>query len=244
MDKISKEKECQKLQKWMRSINNHIYWTAATSSTGPERVAKWTSILNHVQDVHTHDDPLYPKCLHEVHQTRDKNKWLRAGTPAFYKLEKLLTNKRTLKDVAKLSPHHQTSSVEAFHSVILRFAPKNVVFPFIGKLCRLYLAAMYYNENADRPQAKTQEGVPLFKVYFPKAMKGQCRAKPHKTEPTFRYVADMMDLIFAKVFVDPTPYMNAMLAIPVQEDLTAQYEHPDKEEVIASYVSRFNRGPV
>ncbi|KAM8755816.1 uncharacterized protein AB9X84_009227 [Acanthopagrus schlegelii] len=244
MEKISKDKECQKLQKWMRSITNHIYWTAASSSTGPERVAKWTSILNHVRDVHTHDDPLYPKCLHEVHQTRDKNKWLRAGTPAFYKLEKVLTNKRTLKDVEKLSPHHQTSSLEAFHRVILRFVPKNVVFPFIGMLCRLYLAAMYYNENANRPQAKTREGVLLYKVHFPKAMKGQCSAKPHKTEPTFRYVADMMDLIFDKVFVDPTPYTNAMLAIPVPEDLTAQYAQPDKKEVIASYVSRFNRGRV
>ncbi|XP_030274805.1 uncharacterized protein LOC115582760 isoform X2 [Sparus aurata] len=244
MEKISKEKECQELQKWMRSITNHIYWTAATSSTGPERVAKWTSILNHVRDVHKHDDPLFPKCLHEIRQTRDKSKWLRAGTPAFYKLEKVLTNKRTLKDVEKLSPHHQTPFFEAFHRVIPRFAPKNVVFPFIGMLCRLYLAAMYYNENADRPQAKTREGVPLYKVHFPKALKGQCSAKPHQTEPTFRYVADMMDLIFDKVFVDPTPYTNAMLAIPVPEDLNAQYEHPDKEEVIASYVSRFNRGTV
>ena len=50
------------------------------------------------------------------------------GTPAFCKLEKILSNKRILKAVAKLSPHHQTSSLEAFHGVILRFAPKNVVF--------------------------------------------------------------------------------------------------------------------
>ncbi len=28
------------------------------------------------------------------------------------------------------------SNVEAFHSVTLRFAPKNVVFPFLGILCR------------------------------------------------------------------------------------------------------------
>ncbi|KAF1384389.1 hypothetical protein PFLUV_G00119630 [Perca fluviatilis] len=118
------------------------------------------------------------------------------STPAFYKLEKLLTNKRMMKDVAKLSPHYQTSSLEAFHAIILRFAPKNVVFPFIGMLCRLYLAAMHYNENGDRPQAKTQEG----------------------------YVADMMDLIFEEVFVNPTPYTAALLAIPVPEDLSAQYE--------------------
>lgn len=58
------------------------------------------------------------------------------------------------------------------------------------------------------------------------------------------YVADMMDLIFEEVFKDPAAYTDAVLAIPVPEDLTAQFERPDKEEVIASYVSRFNQGPV
>ncbi len=35
-----------------------------------------------------------------------------------------------------------------------------------GCLCtyRLYLAAMHYNVNGDRPQAETEEGVPLFKI--------------------------------------------------------------------------------
>ncbi|XP_056432858.1 uncharacterized protein LOC130371195 isoform X4 [Gadus chalcogrammus] len=134
---IRKQKDGEKLKKWMKSINNHIYWTAAGSTSGPERIAKWTSILNHVRDVHVHEDPLYPKCEHAIRQTSDRSKWLQAATPTFSKLEKLLTNKRALKDVAKLSPHHQTSSLEAFHAVILRFAPKNVVFPFIGMLCRL-----------------------------------------------------------------------------------------------------------
>ncbi|XP_074543284.1 uncharacterized protein LOC141803222 [Halichoeres trimaculatus] len=244
LEKLCKLKDCEKLQKWKRTIENHVYWTAATSTTGPERVAKWTSILNHVQNIHTHEDPLYPACLHEVGQTRDKNKWISAATPAFYKLEKLLMNKRTLKDVAKLSPHHQTSSLETFHSVVLRFAPKNVVFPFLEMLCRLYLAAMHFNENANRPRAKTDEGLPLFKVHFPKAMKGECRAEPLKTEPTFRYVAEMMDLIFEEVFKDPAPFTDAVLAIPIPEDLTAQLQRPDTEEVIAGYVSRFNRRPV
>ncbi|KAL0966167.1 hypothetical protein UPYG_G00291830 [Umbra pygmaea] len=215
LEAISKLKDCKKLKKWMKSINNHIYWIAAGSTSVPERIAKWNAILNHVRDVHTHEDPLFPKCEHAIRKTTDKSKWLQAATPAFYKLEKLLTNKRTLKDVAKLSPHPQTSSLEAFHAIILRFAPKNVVFSFIGMLCRLYLAAMHYNENADRPQAETEEGVPLFKISFPKARKGECRAKPQKTQPTFGYVADMMDLIFEKVFVNAMPYTNALLAIPV-----------------------------
>ncbi|XP_028444628.1 uncharacterized protein LOC114562455 [Perca flavescens] len=62
LEAISKQKDSQKerkkLKKWMKSINNHIYWTAASSTSGPERIAKWTAILNHVRDVHTHEDPL------------------------------------------------------------------------------------------------------------------------------------------------------------------------------------------
>ncbi|XP_056226060.1 uncharacterized protein LOC130165133 isoform X2 [Seriola aureovittata] len=44
-----------------------------------------------------------------------------------------------------------------------------------------YLAAMSYDENAERPKAQTKEGEPLFKVHFPKAVKGECRATPVKT---------------------------------------------------------------
>ncbi len=54
----------------------------------------------------------------------------------------------------------------------------------------------------------------------------------------------MMDLIFEKVFVNPMPYTDVLFAIPVPEDLSAQYEKPDKEEVIASFVSRFKWGAV
>ncbi|XP_056114874.1 uncharacterized protein LOC130091161 [Rhinichthys klamathensis goyatoka] len=227
--KIAQNKDCEKLQKWYRSIKNHIYWTAASSSSGTERVAKWTSILNHIQDVHTHDDPVFPQCLHPQSNTTDKSKWLRAGTTAFSRLEKILRNKRILKDVEKLSPHHQTSSLEAFHGVILRFAPKNVVFSFLGMLCRLYLAALHFNENAGRPQAMTAAGEPLFKVVFPKYKKGQYSAKPVKIEPTFQYVDNLLELIFENVVVDPTPYMDDILKISIPEDLTSQFDKTDKQ---------------
>jgi len=35
----------------------------AISSTGEEVVAKWVSVANHVQNVHTHDRPLLISCL-------------------------------------------------------------------------------------------------------------------------------------------------------------------------------------
>ncbi|XP_078142320.1 uncharacterized protein LOC139930535 [Centroberyx gerrardi] len=127
VDKVAKEKDCEIIQRWHPSLKNHLYWTASSSKTGPERVAKWMSVINHVQDIHTHEDPLFPKCQHPDRISRDRSKWIKPGSKALYKLEKVLTNKRVLKDVQKLSPHHQTSSLEAFHSVILRFAPKNYV---------------------------------------------------------------------------------------------------------------------
>lgn len=221
--RIARSKDCEQLQRWFHSIKNHIYWTAASSSSGQERVAKWTSILNHVQDMHTHEDPVFPQCLHPQRTSRDKSKWLRAGTPAFCRLEKVLTNKRILKDVEKLSPHHHTSSLQAFRSVILRFVPKNGVFSFLGMLCRLYLAALHFNENAEGPQATTAAGEPLFKVFFPKYKKGLCSAKPVKTDHTFHYVDNLLDLIFEKVVVDPTSYMEDILKISIPENLESQF---------------------
>ncbi|XP_033959402.1 uncharacterized protein [Pseudochaenichthys georgianus] len=215
--KAAKKRDCEQLRAWLKSIRKHIYWTAATSTTGPERVAKWTSILNHVQG---HEDPLFPKGLHPLPVTRDKGQWLAAGTQAFHKLEKVLSNERVLNDVEKLSPHHQTSPLKAFHSAILRFAPQHVVFPFLGMLCRLYLAAIHYNERAERPTSST--GDPPYELQTPEAREGECRAKAVKTDPTFRYVDNLMDLIFDQVFVDPAPFTEEVLKIPVPEDLTGR----------------------
>ena len=41
-----------------------MYWAAASSITGEETVAKWVSVVNHVQNIHRHDDWQFPVCLH------------------------------------------------------------------------------------------------------------------------------------------------------------------------------------
>ncbi|XP_071063274.1 uncharacterized protein [Pseudochaenichthys georgianus] len=84
LEKAAKKKDSETLRGWVKSIRNHIYWTAATSTTGPERVAKWTSILNHVQDIHSHDDPLFPKCLHPLRIAQYQ--WMAAGTTIEFRM--------------------------------------------------------------------------------------------------------------------------------------------------------------
>lgn len=90
---IAKTKECEKLKKWLPMIKKQIYWIAASSTSGPERTAKWTSVINHLQDIHTHDDPLYPKCSHAPRVSKDKEKWLKAGECSSCRMISLLASK-------------------------------------------------------------------------------------------------------------------------------------------------------
>lgn len=77
LDKLSRN--CKLLRKWSQAIKNHIYWSAMSSKEGPKKIAKWKSFLNHIQNVHTHDDPLFPKCAHLERVSRDPSKWFRPG---------------------------------------------------------------------------------------------------------------------------------------------------------------------
>lgn len=58
--------------------------------------------------------------------------------------------------------------------------------------CRLYLAAMHYNENAEREQATTTSGQPMNKVVFSKSKKDECTAKPLKAAPSYGMLQNVL----------------------------------------------------
>ncbi|XP_031176374.2 uncharacterized protein LOC116065059 [Sander lucioperca] len=183
IDKLAKEKDCEVVK-----TSNRVLGTISTGLHHHPRQAqrRWQSghLSSITSTTFTHTKtPFFPKCEHS--DVIDKRRWLKPGSKASYRLEKVLTNKRFIEGVEKLSPHHQTSSLEAFHSVVIRFAPKSVVYPFIGMLCRLYLSAFHFNENANRPQSTSALGGPAFKLAFPKAKKGGYSLKRRKIKPTF-----------------------------------------------------------
>ena len=66
------------------------------------------------------------------------------GTRAFSELEQLIDNVRLQKDIKKLSPAQQTSSIEAYHSLLNQFAPKMTVFSYEGMICRYYDCAVLF----------------------------------------------------------------------------------------------------
>ncbi|XP_019217938.1 uncharacterized protein LOC100696809 isoform X2 [Oreochromis niloticus] len=204
LKKLAKSKECLLVRRWLPSIRNHVYWSATTSTSAPEKVAKWKSLVNHIQNVHTHDDPLFPTCAHPNRVSVDPSKWFQPDSVALHKLKKLLLNKRILADVGKLSHDHQASSLERFHRLVCHFAPKNVAFPFVGVLCRLYLAAMHFNEDAERHKERSSE----------------VTAEPQQSEPKPKYVSELMKLLFEEVFKEPSTYVDELKRIPVPADLS------------------------
>ena len=58
------------------------------------------------------------------------------GTKACVKLEEVILNKRLATAIRKLSPLHQTSDLESFHSILNHFAPKMLSFSFKGMKTR------------------------------------------------------------------------------------------------------------
>jgi hypothetical protein len=140
LDSLSKEKDCGIIAKWRRSLINHLYWCASSSGDNGElMLAKWESVSNHMQNVHDkHENPLFPRCQHSRLKGRERRKkWLKPGTKACEKVVKIITSPYLRSDVKKLSPAVQTSSVEAFHSVVNHFAPKMLSFTYEGMTCRL-----------------------------------------------------------------------------------------------------------
>ena len=158
----AKQKGCEVIGNWQRSIVNHLYWCVSSTPDGDADtiLAKWLSLENHVHNEHTHMDKKFPKCAHGKLRGQDrKKKWFKrrkyyhndivhlshhimytaitfTDSKASEKLSDLLTNSYLCKDITRLSPVHQTSSLEAFHSVIIHFAPKYVPFSFHGMNCR------------------------------------------------------------------------------------------------------------
>lgn len=167
LDALSKEKDCSVASEWRRSLTNHLYWCACTSNgDGELMLAKWESVADHMQDIHTnHDNPLFPSCQHKKLKGRERQKkWLKpgwyklsaacgvltctdglrrcslfhcTGTKVCEKMVKIINSTYLRNDVKKLSPQVQTSSVEVFHSVINHFAPKMLSFTYEGITCRL-----------------------------------------------------------------------------------------------------------
>ena len=75
LEKLGKQKGCELVCEWQKSIINHLYWCVSSSSDDDSSElikAKWLSLENHVHNVHKKHSKEFPKCLHGRLRGRDK----------------------------------------------------------------------------------------------------------------------------------------------------------------------------
>ncbi|XP_049274549.1 uncharacterized protein LOC119403454 [Rhipicephalus sanguineus] len=189
----AKQSDCKELLPWIKSITNHMYWAAASSHRNKELIVpKWKSLLNHVQGIHEHDDELFPSCLHGEIEPRE---WLKNDSRALQKLEEVATARTLLKDMPRLSTRYQTYGLEAFHSLLLHFAPKLYHYPYAGMKARTQLSVLHYNENSERDQACTKDGTPRWHIKYPKAAGGEPVACPIMEAAKHGYVQNLLQAV-------------------------------------------------
>jgi hypothetical protein len=134
VEKVSKQKDCEVIGEWVRSMVNHLYWWIMSTEEDDECIKeKWLSLLNHLHNKHKGHGKIYKECQHgKLH----KRKWLKPNTKASDKVSTIIKNQTLCKQILQLSKKYQTSNLEAFHSLLNHFAPKSVAFSFKGMLAR------------------------------------------------------------------------------------------------------------
>ncbi|XP_050028802.2 uncharacterized protein [Dermacentor andersoni] len=234
-----KLKKYNDFQPWVKGIINHVYWCAVSSEGRPDLILpKWCSLARHIADVHCHDDPLYEKCQHDQ---QSKKKWLIEGSRAHEKIKSIILNKALLKDIPKLSTSVQTFAVEAYHSTIIRFAPKATHFHYQSMVARTRLAALHYNENSAREHATTK-GQHRYLVKYPKSTKVPVAA-PIKKACTYDYVKQLMDCT-VELCMATSSFKEALrqASTTVPPTLSSNFEPVDKDALVSARRERFNHG--
>ncbi|XP_052277728.1 uncharacterized protein LOC127876462 [Dreissena polymorpha] len=234
---LSKQKDCDHLFKWIKSITNHLYWAAASTSDedGAVIVSKWKSVSNHIQNIHHRHDGPFTDSQHEELADRD---WLKPGSKAAVKVEEIVLSKRLCTDVAKLSTGYQTSTLESFHATINHFAPKMMSFSYHGQACRQIIAALHFNENVHREVATNTDGTEKHVVVFPKYKSGDdFSMKPTMVDQTFDYVDKLMNMVF-EICESNQP---TVMATPAPPPLTNGKRRPTEEELQTVVARRFKR---
>jgi ribonuclease HI len=209
LSKKAKKKDCEELLPWIQSVSNHLWYCAATCDKNVDILREtWLSLLHHITGKHqwkaSREYKLVKKCGHPRISAKDQKEiqWLESGSPAHIALEEVITNKKLLKDLGKLTEFHHTGELESYHSVMTKYVPKREHFSYNGMVARTQLAILDHNANVGREQAEIKKGSSpgekRFKIVCGKQRKNWV-AKKIKVPKTYSHVEGMMqDVILCK----------------------------------------------
>ncbi|KAL9958117.1 hypothetical protein ACROYT_G035088 [Oculina patagonica] len=228
---------CGELKPWIPSIINHLWWSATTCEGNPELLKeKWCSVIHHVTNRHEWPgNQHYHKCAHEPYtpEAFHRKKWLTPGSAAHNALVEVVKDKRLLKDMEHLTKCVHTTLLEVYHSMYLKYLPKQMHFTHECMSKGTMLAALDHNKNVNRPQATIKEGdhkgEPRFKISWNKVTK-RFGAEPVPESKSFSYQLEMLDDIFTLARNDDQVNVHCELD---RTHVMAPESRPPREEIIA-----------
>ena len=239
----SKRKECADLGPWVKSITNHLWWSAANCKEDEELLVEmWQSITHHVCNIHAwNSGDKYHRCAHGELQPEEerKTRWLIPDSPAHQALQDVLFDKNLVKDIRHLTKACRTGELESFHNMLLKYCPKRKHYFYPGMLARLQLAVLDHNNNTARKPAKIRKGPRRGEEQV--ALKYSKRShswveKMIKEKKDHSYLVDIMENILkmktGEIHVEAP-------SLPELPKNVARTPRPSREEVSAHKYSRY-----
>ena len=80
LEALAKQKDCEIVGQWIKSIINHLYWCVSSTPSGDGDIikAKWLSLNNHLHNIHRGHGIHFPNCLHtQLTGHAQKKKWFK-----------------------------------------------------------------------------------------------------------------------------------------------------------------------
>ena len=76
VEKLAKVKGCEEVGEWIKSMVNHLYWSAMSTESDDSQMLleKWQSLANHIHNKHRGHGKKYKKC---AHGRLGRRKWLK-----------------------------------------------------------------------------------------------------------------------------------------------------------------------
>lgn len=147
LTKISKEKDCEALNVWIKPCESHLMWSAMSTPSGDGDLiwAKFKSYLSHVVNRHSNlEDPIFNKCAHpEIISYRQ---WLQER----YIFLKYLFLLKVSTVESRVAHQNARFAIEYYCSRVLLIADRNLTCMYFSPfqtMCSLeyYISFFTYN---------------------------------------------------------------------------------------------------
>lgn len=248
---LSKRKGCKELQEWIKPIGNHLFWCADNCKGDPDLLREmWKSQLHHITNKHTFPSKYekYKKCAHKKFSKEKvkRTKWIKKSSVAYDAIEKVVLDKRNLKDMEQLTEPFHTGSLEIFHSLLNSYASKRYEFELNVMDARVKLAVLDHNCNVNREQAvvskehkgSQKKGSAQWK-YVSSRLSKDWVAKERKVAKSTTFVSSLLlEVVNLKAKGEDTTKKVTEIENRLTSPKNIAYtERPNKSLILAKHVS-------